>query len=118
MALKRTACYDLIVEYTSKHQLKALRRRVREALATYLDVRAAALMAGRQARARKTSGTRLVLEDAIGEVWGARHDLRNARARLAKAEAAECVPHGGRMSPAAIERLRDVGRLIQEKESE
>lgn len=89
---------------TSKHALKQLRKLVRDQRAAYALARWVALMAGRQHRARRTGKTRWVREDALHDALGCRGWLKHYTERLAAEERKQVVAHGGRWSPAALER--------------
>jgi hypothetical protein len=98
---------------TSKTALARARKVVRDLRAEYADARAAALISGRQLRARGKSGkARLVYEEAIAAACAARSDLARALVRLRTLEALPVEAFGGRVSPTALKRLqaRGIGR--------
>jgi len=99
------------MDYVSKTGLAKMRKVVRETRALYAEARWVALAAGRQARSRDTSRARLILEDALDAALEARQTMRHYAGVLAKMEALPIEPHAGRVSPAALARLRSLGRL-------
>jgi len=95
----------------SPNKLRTLRKLVATARAEYELARWAALVAGRQYRARRSGAAQLVREDALGCACSARRWLRVSEARLAAGLTLTVEPFGGRVSPTALGRLRMRGRV-------
>ena len=93
----------------SPSALKAVRRDEREAWRTYEGLRRAALDAGKAYRA-KACGV-LAHEDALYAAVEARRWAWILTRRREQFESLPVEAHGGRVSPAALERLRRNGRL-------
>lgn len=93
----------------SPSALKRIRRDEREAWAVYAVKRSAALAAGKAYRAKV--GRLLAREDALYEAIEARHWAWTLTRRREQFESLPVEAHGGRVSPAALERLRANGRL-------
>lgn len=90
--------------------MKLFRRRERDAWREYEALRTKAIEAGRAHR--KNRGQLLLgREDAVAAAWEARFWAWHWTGRRIAAEKLPLEAHGGRVSPAALERLRRSGRL-------
>ncbi len=96
-------------------RLRAIRKEARQAWDVYFAARAAALAAGRAMRATPAGVGRgraeVAYEHRIEEACEARRWAWVVQQRLEHAESLPVVAHGGRVCPAALERLRLNGHL-------